>query len=143
MRQSNIHLDFQCPKKWNTMRPRNNGRFCSDCKKVVTDFSKISTEELSQTIVANLEEESCGSFSAFQLNRPFNNWKDKYISCYQKNKFDKSEFKLTRQITLFLLMIILIATGCTRRQTGKFAPAKSCKKKHKHDTTQTLEDKKQ
>lgn len=137
MDRSSIGLSFQCPKKWGAMTPANGGRFCSDCNKIVTDYSNFSLYQLNTLLRTG--SPSCGHFRAYQLDRPFGNWRDKIITAYQAAALKIPINKFSKQITLVLLTIILVLTGCARRTKGMiavYADDHRCPKKHKHKTTQ-------
>lgn len=71
-RQSQIRFSIPepCNVPWNGMRPVDTDqRHCSSCAKVVTDFSKMSDDELMLYFRHN-GGKICGRLSATQLNRP-------------------------------------------------------------------------
>lgn len=112
--KSEIQLEFVCPKKWNGMIPEENGRFCHSCHKIVVDYSKSPIQNLQKP----QEEGHCGSFYAYQLDRPFGNWKDQIVSRYQKILFGRNIFK---PAILLFVACLLFLTGCYRRTTGVIA----------------------
>lgn len=121
MAESNINLSFSCPKKWNAMTPKGEGRFCKACQKTVTDFSGVAISALPDKIA---EANECGRFHAYQLHKPFNNWKDKIISGYQNVVLQTEANRLTRKVVLLLLSMVLVITGCSRHLTGRMAKPK-------------------
>ena len=138
MNQSPIHLTFNCPQKWEAMTAANGGRFCAECKKTVTDFSKVPLNKLDTFLQAEHKEELCGNFQAKQLDKPFNDWRDRIISFYQGVVLGTTANKVSRQFMLLLLMLVLVATGCISRVKGRMVASdpghyKKCKDK----TTQT------
>jgi len=111
-------LTFSCPEKWDTMTPSGNGRHCSKCDKVVTDFSAMSNEEIQKQLVHSSSENSCGSFMAHQLTQPFGDRRDKLIRFYQRSiSFSKNK-SFSKSIRLGLAMTLLFITGCYRRSSG-------------------------
>ena len=56
-----------CSEDWNRMTPKDKGRFCSSCDKVVIDFTKLSTYEIEDYIEANKDKQLCGHFKQSQL----------------------------------------------------------------------------
>ncbi len=128
MQRSTVSLSFTCPKNWNFMEPHEDGRFCHDCKKTVKDYSREPLSKLAGAVPAATSHETCGSFYAYQLNKPFGSWKDNIISYYQRSVLAVPSNRSIRSISLFLLTIVLVATGCARRLSGRV-----CKDpKHKH-----------
>lgn len=60
-----------CHQSWDDMKVAGQGRFCSECQKIVIDFTSWSDTALYQFFskpVSNV----CGRFYAQQLNRPIN-----------------------------------------------------------------------
>ena len=137
MNKSPISLDFQCPKKWNTMNPQDGGRFCDSCKIVVQDFSKTPIDKLGNSCQTENEEQLCGNFFAYQLDKPFNNWKDKIISYYQKIEISRRINKLIKPVSLLFLMFLLISTGCYRRVRGYMNSHPNKTRKPVHSANQT------
>lgn len=107
------------------MTPQGSGRFCSDCKKVVTDFTKA------QNLNAHMPQGGCGNFYAHQLSRPFNDRRDNLILFYQKTTLKSNGNKVIKKLSIFLLFILLVGTGCARKVRGvrgKFSSIKDPKK---------------
>jgi len=61
----NISIPAPCHQSWQQMTPDGQGRHCLHCSKTVTDFSKMTNDE----ILAYLAGTSnvCGRFNEFQL----------------------------------------------------------------------------
>lgn len=55
-----------CAEKWDNFSPAPNGRFCASCKKNVTDFTKMSEEEIFLYFNEN-SAPVCGRFRPAQL----------------------------------------------------------------------------
>lgn len=70
-RQSHIQFSIPepCHVPWNSMSPVDDRqRHCSSCEKVITDFSKMSDDEL-MLYFRHSNGKTCGRFSNDQLNR--------------------------------------------------------------------------
>ena len=63
-----ISIPKPCHENWNTMTPREKGRFCNSCAKTVLDFTKKSTEEIKDYLVENKNQRVCGHFYKKQLD---------------------------------------------------------------------------
>jgi len=64
-----ITIPEPCHENWNQMTPKEKGRHCDSCDKVVVDFTKSSKDE----IVSHLESSSgktCGRFRSDQIHMP-------------------------------------------------------------------------
>lgn len=69
MKQSQIQLVKPCQQDWNAM-PQVGGRlYCKDCRKVVTDFTWMSDQELIRTLSKKNSSELCGKFTSQQLEK--------------------------------------------------------------------------
>jgi hypothetical protein len=63
-----LRIDDPCSEKWDQMRPKEQGRHCSSCKKTVVDFTLMSDREVIDWF-AKPKESVCGRFLGGQLNR--------------------------------------------------------------------------
>lgn len=98
------------------MTPDATGRFCTDCKISVKDFTTLNAEEIEHWNTNDDSEHRCGNFYAEQLDKPFGNWKDIIISWYQTVQASSYRYRLLKPIMLFLVSSLLILTGCRSRQ---------------------------
>jgi len=114
------------------MTPEGNGRFCNDCSKVVRDFSMLNLDEVNNHILSSKEADACGSFHAYQIDKPFGNWRDVIISYYQRVSLRLKTGSLIKPVTVFLLFLIMLITGCARRLSGRYA----CAPPHNSQTSQ-------
>lgn len=67
MKKLSISIPSPCHENWSNMTPREKGRFCSNCQKVVVDFTKMSNQEIVNHLTS--EKKVCGQFRSSQLNR--------------------------------------------------------------------------
>jgi len=60
-----ISIPQPCHQSWQQMKPEANGRHCTQCSKIVTDFTAMSNSQ----IIAYLSESSnvCGRIEPYQL----------------------------------------------------------------------------
>ena len=63
-----VTIPKPCHENWNTMSPKEKGRFCNSCSKTVVDFTKRSTTEIQDYLVENKSERVCGHFYKKQLD---------------------------------------------------------------------------
>jgi hypothetical protein len=68
-RSVHIKVAQPCHENWHNMTPKEKGRFCSSCQKIVVDFSKMSDKELLDHIYKAAGQLECGRFTGDQLNR--------------------------------------------------------------------------
>jgi hypothetical protein len=129
MNRSTISLDFKCPKEWDKMLHHKDGKFCTDCKEVVTDFSQVSIGKLGSVVRSDTKEKLCGNFYAHQLEKPFNNWRDKVVTLYQRVSLFQYSNKYSHKTVLLLMTLLLITTGCHRHVRGKTKIQKNPSKK--------------
>ena len=116
MNQTKPNLTFTCSKKFSDMTPDATGRFCTDCKISVKDFTTLNAEEIEHWNTNDDSEHRCGNFYAEQLDKPFGNWKDIIISWYQTVQASSYRYRVLKPIMLFLVSSLLILTGCRSRQ---------------------------
>ena len=64
-----ISVPNPCNENWNSMTPQNQGRFCSSCQLVVTDFTKMDDQEIIHYFRTHQNEKICGHFRNEQLTR--------------------------------------------------------------------------
>lgn len=64
-----IKVPKPCHENWHSMTPKEQGRFCASCEKVVVDFSKMSDKELLHHLSKTAGQPVCGRFANDQLNR--------------------------------------------------------------------------
>ncbi|WP_439132141.1 energy transducer TonB [Polaribacter sp.] len=63
-----ITIPKPCHENWNTMTPKEKGRFCSSCSKTVVDFTKKTTEEIENYVTKHKSQRICGHFYKKQLD---------------------------------------------------------------------------
>ena len=63
-----IRIDKPCHEDWDQMTPTDQGRFCGSCQKHVTDFSKMTDNEILEFLSAHTGS-MCGQLRGNQLNR--------------------------------------------------------------------------
>lgn len=68
-----IQIDDPCHEDWDKMTPKEQGRYCDSCSKVVIDFSGWSDGRISDFLKENRSKDMCGNFFEDQLNRPISN----------------------------------------------------------------------
>lgn len=68
MKKISIRIEKPCHEDWEAMTPIEQGKFCSACQKNVTDFSKMTDNEILE-FLANHTGPMCGQLRESQLNR--------------------------------------------------------------------------
>lgn len=63
-----ILIPKPCHEDWNTMTPKEKGRFCDTCSKTVIDFTAMKTQEIQDFIAENKSNRICGHFKQTQLD---------------------------------------------------------------------------
>ncbi|KAF2512601.1 energy transducer TonB [Flavobacterium foetidum] len=67
-RNYKITIPEPCHEDWNKMTPNDNGRFCMNCSKTVTDFTSMRPEEIQHFFIQNQNKSVCGRFRKSQLD---------------------------------------------------------------------------
>jgi hypothetical protein len=70
-----ISIPEACHQRWQQMTPVDNGRHCSNCNKIVVDFTKMTHAEIISYLGANTN--ACGKFVPYQLNAINNHLEEK------------------------------------------------------------------
>jgi hypothetical protein len=60
---NNIRLDNPCPVLLSRMKGVDGGHFCQSCSKVIVDYTKLSVEEIRET----MKPGACGIFTSGQV----------------------------------------------------------------------------
>jgi hypothetical protein len=63
-----ISIPKPCHEDWNKMTPNEKGAFCGKCAKTVVDFTKKTTEEIKDFLIAQSGKKICGRFMSEQLH---------------------------------------------------------------------------
>ncbi|MGB6268263.1 MAG: energy transducer TonB [Olleya sp.] len=63
-----IKIPEPCHEGWDTMTPKDKGRFCVSCNKTVVDFTKMDTYQIQDFLIENKDERICGHIKQEQLN---------------------------------------------------------------------------
>ena len=65
-----ISIRKPCHENWNEMTPKEKGRLCDKCCKVVVDFTKKTTSQIVEFLETRSAEKVCGRFRAEQVKVP-------------------------------------------------------------------------
>lgn len=58
-----------CNEDWNAMTPRDKGRYCNSCAKVVVDFTTMNDAEIVNYLQQHSKQKTCGHFRNEQLHQ--------------------------------------------------------------------------
>lgn len=108
---SKVRLTFNCPVDLDSMPCSDNGKFCTQCSKNVTDFRGKDV-----ILIDNPEEEACGRFDIYQVENPFNNWKDKFVRFSARMNNVNSRFRTVKHVAFALSISSLFLIGCSRHR---------------------------
>lgn len=86
-----------CHENWDAMTPAEQGRFCSQCSKTVTDFTQMSHEQIVIYLRQNSSNRVCGRFRSDQLNEQKTAISIPRAVLYSQTKF----------INMFLLALLI------------------------------------
>ena len=116
---SKVHLTYHCTVDLDTMPYSSDGKFCTQCSKGVTDFRAKSSSEFE---VSN--GDACGQFDLYQVEDPFNNWKDRFVRFSERMHNVNTRFKPVKRVALALSVSSLFLIGCSKhrgRTVGAYA----------------------
>lgn len=63
-----IKIPEPCHEGWDTMTPKDKGRFCGSCNKTVVDFTKMDTYQIQDFLQQNKDKRICGHIKQTQLD---------------------------------------------------------------------------
>jgi len=63
-----LFIPEPCHESWEGMTQNNQGRFCSQCQKTVTDFTGMTPAQISTYMLLNSGKKVCGRFKEKQLD---------------------------------------------------------------------------
>jgi len=63
-----IKIPKPCHKGWDSMSPKDKGRFCGSCNKTVVDFTKMDSHQIQEFLQENKEQRICGHINQTQLD---------------------------------------------------------------------------
>lgn len=108
-------LYFKCPINLNQLKGDGDNKFCDQCSKCVTDFS----ENKGKLDLYKNDPEPCGIFKPEQLYKPFGDFRDYFVTFYQKSIQRKkaSNFKFSAVVAISSLMLFMVSCG-NRRMAG-------------------------
>lgn len=92
-----------CSENWDLMTPSEKGRFCNKCKKEVTDFTKMTTDQVVDCLTQKSGQSICGRLRIDQTERS----KSKYHLIVAKLNLNTARFFI-----LLGISAIFSLTGC-------------------------------
>ena len=66
----NLQISDPCHERWESMEVLSGAAFCQSCQKIVTDFTKMSDEQIVDYF-KKYKGNTCGRFYADQINRTY------------------------------------------------------------------------
>lgn len=116
-----INIPQPCPENWANMIPRDNGRYCSSCDKVVVDFAAMTNEEIKQYFLNKPVGNACGSFYKHQVAGEKSRIKKILLKLYQSSENNIKQ-QTARWICLLVIGFTLSLMGCRqKRLAGAYA----------------------
>jgi hypothetical protein len=137
MKDNKIIIPKPCNEGWNTMSPKDNGRHCDSCNKVVVDFTSMSLEEIKVYFDNNTGTKICGHFKAIHVeaNRPTFH---KYLISLYEYLDEKISIHLFRTISLSIVALCMTIVGCQNRTEGEKTQNENCRQSEQHLTGDTI-----
>ncbi|MCU0434711.1 MAG: hypothetical protein MUC87_14745 [Bacteroidia bacterium] len=102
---ASFHIPAPCHESWQGMIPKENGRFCDSCCKVVVDFTTMNNDEITAYLRSRNGERVCGRVKNTQL--------DSKVSPAILSLPVKKRWHLTRfAAALWLVFGTMLFSGC-------------------------------
>jgi len=86
-----------CHESWEGMAPKEQGRFCCQCQKTVTDFTGMTSAQISTYMLINSSKKVCGRFEKNQL-------KSIVIQIPAKVMYSQTSFRKVFMLALLVVM---------------------------------------
>lgn len=112
-----IKIPIPCNEDWDKMTPKENGKHCDSCNKLVVDFTTMPTQDVLLYFVKNKAQKTCGHFYQEQIGTKYNSFHYYLLNAYCKA--DKLKLKSLRLATMALISFVLIITGCNTHSNNK------------------------
>jgi hypothetical protein len=107
-----ISIPEPCSQNWELMEQHEKSRFCSKCRRHLTDFTEFADTELVQYLIRN-EGKICGKFRQSQLDRPL-------LSEFHTARPNRS-FVMQRILALSLLLPFQISASANTTFLQEFS----------------------
>ncbi|WP_294818637.1 hypothetical protein [uncultured Flavobacterium sp.] len=113
-----ISIPKPCHEDWSAMTPNEQGRFCRQCDKTVTDFTGMGALEIQSYLLENSGKNVCGRFKSTQLETIT-------ISIPEKVLFTQTKFRNVFILALLVTMGTTLLSCKDKSQTiGEIAIAR-------------------
>jgi hypothetical protein len=103
--KNNLIIPKPCSEDWNKMSIVEKGKFCGSCNKVVIDFTKMSTNEISVFFESNEIGKTCGHFKNTQLKN--------------NNEIKSYKNRPLKYLALLGIGVLTILNSCRNKVTGE------------------------
>ncbi len=125
MKKLILKIPEPCHEDWNKMTPKDKGRHCKACDKIVIDFTKMSNDEIVQTIKES-SKNVCGHIKKSQLNINLvdYHYQNIPISLIPTNPYLKL-------LKVAAAALILVTTSCTNGKVRSEEKEHSVEKVHR------------
>jgi len=111
-----ISIPMPCIESWDKMTPKENGKHCDSCNKLVVDFTTMPTQDVLLYFVNNKSQKICGHFYQDQIGVKYNSFHHYLLNSYCKaDKLKNRSFKF---ITMALISFVLTITGCSNHNSS-------------------------
>lgn len=104
-----FHIPEPCHESWQAMHPRQNGRLCDACCKVVVDFTGMSNDEILNYLSQRKGERVCGRINNEQLSNAAHK---QTIALVPQKKFRLQRFAAA----LWLVFGTFLFSACTHER---------------------------
>lgn len=95
-----IFIQKPCSENWKAMSPTQQGAFCAQCAKEVTDFTRLTHNEVKWNLLQQRDGEQCGRFHEHQL---------KVLNA----EIDAFTFRSTKSFQSALVFSLIVVFGLT------------------------------
>lgn len=129
-----FHIPEPCHESWQAMHPRQNGRLCDACCKVVVDFTGMSNDEILNYLSQRKGERVCGRINNEQLSNAAHK---QTIALVPQKKFRLQRFAAA----LWLVFGTFLFSACNDGHTHKVGEMETRDTTHLHKADTVHADK--
>lgn len=134
MKTDKVLLSYICNENYDEMTETTTGRYCNTCQHCVVDFTKTKNTEVKH----KSKNVYCGRFTIYQVENPYNNWKDYFVRFAQCMESTKISFFPLKKAMIKVGLFSLILVGASSCIMG----VRTCHSSDDYDINDNKADKK-
>ncbi|HXC03945.1 MAG TPA: hypothetical protein VNZ86_04285 [Bacteroidia bacterium] len=119
-----ISIPQPCSARWNSMARTEQGRHCTQCNTEVIDFTNNTLNEITTYLRTHSSNSVCGYYQERHTTHPGSKWYT-FLNAIE-HRFSSTRL---RGLSLFLITMLLVLSGCRHKHLSGAYSTFSGKKK--------------